>query len=95
MIKIYFRTLQIPAAAEIPTNPPFFEPIEPCFIDLYVNDKPIIGGVRGMNENLIVRDRYLGFIGDLAFIDTSGQKADPQVVGLGTRWLLTYWPSLS
>ena len=59
------------------------------FVDLYVNDKPIITSVIGQDRNRIVRDLYLGFIGDLAFFDTQGTD-DPVWTGLGTRWILGY-----
>jgi len=64
------------------------------FIDVYVNDELIIGGVVCENENRIVRSLYLGFIGDLAFFDTAGTE-DPRYAkeatsGLGTRFLLLY-----
>lgn len=59
------------------------------FIDLYVNDVLIIGGVICQNDNRIVRSVYLGFIGDLAFTDTQGSD-DPDYTGLGTRWQLCY-----
>jgi hypothetical protein len=59
------------------------------FINVYVNDALIIGGVVCENENRIVRSLYLGFIGDLAFFDTAGD-ADPEYRGLGSRWLLLY-----
>lgn len=63
----------------------------PMFVDLYVNDALVIGGVIGENGNPIVRDTYLGFIGDLQFIDTQ-RGDDPLYTGLGERWVLTYWP---
>ncbi len=59
------------------------------FVDLYVNDQPIITSVIGQDRNRIVRDAYLGFIGDLAFFDTQG-RADPVFNGLGARWILGY-----
>lgn len=59
------------------------------FCDLYVNDALIIGGVICWNDNVIVRDAYLGFIGDLAFNDTQG-NTDPVYTGLGSRYVLTY-----
>ena len=59
------------------------------YLDLYLNSVLLIGGVVCANANRLVRDSYLGFIGDLAFFDTQGQ-ADPQVDGLGSRWLLAY-----
>lgn len=59
------------------------------YVDLYVNDALIIGGVIAQNKNRIVRSAYLGFIGDLAFYDTQG-KDDPAYSGLGSRFLLQY-----
>lgn len=59
------------------------------YIDVYVSGSLIIGGVVCQNANRIVRDVYLGFVGDLAFFDTQG-TADPDYTGLGDRWILTY-----
>lgn len=59
------------------------------FCDLSVNDALIIGGVICQNLNRIVRDSYLGFVGDLCFLDTQG-ASDPSSPGLGSRYLLCY-----
>jgi hypothetical protein len=59
------------------------------FLDLYVNDAPIIGGVVCQHGNKIVRDDYLGFVGDLVLFDTQG-TSDPVYTGLGSRWQLFY-----
>lgn len=59
------------------------------YCDLYVSNVLIIGGVICQNLNRIVRDAYLGFIGDLCFIDNEGE-ADPVYTGLGTRFSLAY-----
>ncbi len=59
------------------------------FVDLYVNNVAIITGVIALDANLIVRDAYLGFIGDLAFYDTQGSD-DPVYTGLGSRYVLIY-----
>jgi len=59
------------------------------YMDVLVNDEPIIEGVICEDRNRIVRDLYLGFVGDFAFIDTQG-TSDPQYMGLGARWLLAY-----
>ena len=59
------------------------------FVDLYVNNSLIIGGVIAQNLNRIVRYAYLGFQGDLAFNDTQGND-DPIYTGLGSRWQLLY-----
>lgn len=59
------------------------------YVDLYVNDALLIGGVVARNGVRIVRDAYLGFVGDLAFADTQGNE-DPDYTGLGSRWVLAY-----
>jgi hypothetical protein len=59
------------------------------FLDLSVNNQMIIGGVICQNLNRIVRDLYLGFQGDLGFVDTQG-VSDPDYTGLGTRFQLIY-----
>lgn len=59
------------------------------FMDVYVGNVLIIGGVICENLNRIVRSTYLGFIGDLAWFDTEG-TSDPIYTGLGTRWQLLY-----
>lgn len=59
------------------------------FLDLYVNDRLVVGGVICLNTALIVRDTYLGFAGDLAFFDLQG-NTDPVYTGLGDRYVLAY-----
>lgn len=65
------------------------------FLDLAVNNSSIISGVICQINNRVVRDKYLGFDGDLIFIDTQGDangvSADvPNYTGFGTRFLLAY-----
>lgn len=59
------------------------------FLDLLVNDSPIITGRLCQNGVRLVQDTYLGFAGDLAFLDTSGTD-DPTSAELGSRFILTY-----
>lgn len=59
------------------------------FVDLYVLDALIVAGAPALNLNRIVRSTYLGFVGDLIFIDTQGGD-DPTDTGLGTRFHLAY-----
>lgn len=59
------------------------------FLDLYVDDKLIVGGVICLNLVRIVRSLYLGFLGDLLFIDNQGTD-DPVFTGLGVRFSLAY-----
>lgn len=95
-IKVFTKNLWVPYhnPGEIVTDPPPFEEINPLFLDLYLNDSLIVGGVLCLNNVGIVRNPYFGFVGDLSFTDTQGNE-DPQVSGLGNRWQLCYWPNLA
>ena len=59
------------------------------FVDLYVSDALIVSGTPALNVTRIVRSDYLGFVGDLIFIDTQGFD-DPAYDGLGFRFHLAY-----
>ena len=59
------------------------------FLDLLVNGSLIIGGVICNNKDRIVRNSYLGFLGDLIWIDVQG-TTDPVYAGIGTRFFLEY-----
>ncbi|KVH51171.1 hypothetical protein [Burkholderia diffusa] len=59
------------------------------YLDLYVAGTLVMAGVLCRNRVYLVREAYLGFHGDLAFVDTAGD-GDPQYAGLGSRWLLLY-----
>jgi hypothetical protein len=59
------------------------------FFDLSVAGVVIITGVLCLDQNLLVRNTYLGFVGDLAFFDTQGTN-DPDYTGLGGRYQLVY-----
>lgn len=59
------------------------------FIDVFIGDNLIIGGVICENLNRIVRSAYLGFLGDLIFYDVE-ETSDPIYTGLGSRFQLLY-----
>lgn len=59
------------------------------FLDLYVQDVPIVQGAKAIDRKYLVRAPYTGFIGDLFFVDTQGLD-DPEYAGLGTRWQLAW-----
>lgn len=59
------------------------------FVDLYVSGALVVAGTPALDRNLIVRSTYLGFAGDLVFIDTQGTD-DPTYTGLGSRFQLAY-----
>jgi hypothetical protein len=63
------------------------------FMDLYVGNALVVCGVICENLNRIVRSRYLGFSGDLVFVDVQGMpQQDPVYTGLGSRFVLVYLP---
>lgn len=59
------------------------------YCSLYVNDEPIVLGVVCRHVAPIVRSLYLGFLGDLLFVDLQGQQ-DPAYPGLDSRFALYY-----
>lgn len=59
------------------------------FLNLTVDGAPRVFGVLCHDRVRLVRQAYLGFIGDLSFIDTQG-RTDPIYTGLGNRYVLAY-----
>jgi hypothetical protein len=59
------------------------------FLDLLVSNSPIILSTICLDRVKLVRETYLGFIGDLVFTDTQG-TSDPVYTGLGSRFVLLY-----
>lgn len=66
-----------------------YQTYEGLFIDVYLENSLVIAGVICENQNRIVRSDYLGYSGDLAWIDTQSSN-DPDYTGIGTRFFLTY-----
>jgi hypothetical protein len=133
LIRLYTKSTNIPVLepGETSSDPePRYENVNPCFVDVYTGSGAnlIVGGIYVRHGSLIVRDVYLGFIGDLAVFDTKpGAAEDPvgiplilpplhlrnadqlaefplsdgnqapaavagRIPGMGSRWILTYWP---
>lgn len=59
------------------------------YMDLTVNGNPIMQGVPCLYGNKMVGYSYLGFKGDLIFLDNVGQQ-DPRWDSLGGRYILYY-----
>lgn len=59
------------------------------YVDLSINNVPIVSGVICRNAVQLVRDTYLGFVGDLVFLDTQGSD-DPDYTGLAGRFTFVY-----
>ena len=62
------------------------------YMDVLVNNSPILLGTICQNLNRIIRDTYLGFSGDFVWNDTEGSN-DPSSPGLGARYQLIYLSS--
>jgi hypothetical protein len=50
------------------------------YMDLSVNNTPVFQGVPCLYGNKMVRYAYLGFKGDLVFIDSQGRTTRPMTV---------------
>lgn len=87
------QTLQVQLGLQ-PCTINVYQQLYGLFVDVFVGDALIIAGVVAENLNRIVRSRYLGFAGDLVFLDTQSSDladgADPVYTGLGSRFLLVY-----
>nr|WP_241008261.1 hypothetical protein [Erwinia sp. JH02] len=59
------------------------------YMDLDVAGIPVMQGVPCLYANKIVRYSYLGFKGDLFFLDNEGQS-DPSFEGLSSRYPLYF-----
>jgi len=59
------------------------------YMDLTVNKNPILQTMICLNRVGLVREAYLGFQGQLGFVDTQG-TSDPTYDGLGSRYKLVY-----
>jgi hypothetical protein len=59
------------------------------YIDLSVNNVPVVQANLCKDRVHIAPEAYLGFVGTLRFVDTIG-ALDPVYSGLGSRYLLVY-----
>lgn len=77
LIVVYTKSIYALVPDEVDGSVLTYQNLNPCFVDLYVNNVIVVGGVYVRQGSLIVRDTYLGFSGDLAVYDTSGLGQDP------------------
>lgn len=82
------QTLQVQLAGQ-PVVLDVYQTAYGLFMNVFVGSRLIVAGVLCLNKNLIVRDAYLGLIGDFAFSDQQG-NSDPIYMGLGSQFLLGY-----
>ena len=59
------------------------------FASILLTNVPLVTGVLCLNQEPLVQEPYLGFSGELVWVDTQGTDA-PVYTGLGTRWQLAY-----
>jgi hypothetical protein len=60
------------------------------YATLSINGNVIISCKYCNDRVNLIRQAYLGFIGWLYFVDSSGQQQDPNYASLGSRFLLVY-----
>lgn len=82
------QTIAVPVAGQN-CQVSIYQKTTGLYMDVLVDNEPIILSVICEDRNRIVRDAYLGFIGDFAFYDTQG-VTDPVYTGFGSRYLLLY-----
>lgn len=66
-----------------------YQQVYGIYVDLLLGTNPVVQGIIALNGNLIVRNTYFGFLGDIEFVDTQG-TSDPVYTGLGSRFFLLY-----
>lgn len=68
-----------------------YQKVTGLFLDLYLENTLLLGGVLCRNLQLIVMNAYFGFQGDLMWLDNQGTN-DPMVDGIGPggRYSLVY-----
>jgi len=59
------------------------------YLDLNVAGTQILNTMLCLDRVALIRESYLGFIGQLFFVDTQGTD-DPYYTGFGTRFILVY-----
>ena len=59
------------------------------YLDLKVAGTQILNTMLCLDRVALIRESYLGFIGQLFFVDTQGTD-DPYYTGFGTRFILVY-----
>lgn len=66
-----------------------YQKLTGLYLDLYADDVAIGVGILCHDRVWLIRDAYLGFTGDLAFVDTQG-TGDPDYTGLADRFSLLW-----
>ena len=85
---VYSQTFNVAVAGQACTVN-LYQKSTGFYCDVLINNAVVIAGVLCENLNKIVRDLYLGVIGDFVFRDTQG-TSDPSSPGLGTRFQFLY-----
>lgn len=66
-----------------------YQKAEGLFLDLSVSQVQIVTAMICRDRINLLRYPYMGFIGNLAFIDTQGTN-DPDYTGFDSRYVLVY-----
>ena len=86
------QTLLVPIGAVAPLQCQFtvYQKLVGMFLNLAVEGTNVLSGALCRNLSPLIINSYLGFPGELMFVDILGLNADPLYTGLGSRWFLTY-----
>jgi len=68
-----------------------YQKAEGLFLDLAIGQTQIVTAMICRDRVKLLRYPYLGFVGNLAFVDTQG-TSDPQYTGFDSRYVLSYLP---
>lgn len=60
------------------------------YLDLSIENIPLVNTILCLDRVKLIRHSYLGFVGNLAFVDTQGMT-DPIYTGMGSRYCLIYF----
>lgn len=66
-----------------------YQKLTGLYLDLDVDNVRVVSGALCRDRVWMVRDGYLGFTGDLSFVDTQG-ASDPDYTGLASRFQLVW-----
>jgi hypothetical protein len=83
------QTMQINLGGQ-PTTLNVYQQAFGLYMDVLVGTTPIVQGIICLNNNLIIRNNYFGYVGDFVFVDSMGNN-DPVYTGLSSRWWLVYY----
>jgi hypothetical protein len=90
LAKVPYQTFSITLAGQR-CRIALYQKAEGLFLDFSTGQTQIVTAMICRDRVKLLRYPYLGFIGNLAFIDTQG-TSDPDYKSFGSRYVLSYLP---